>query len=187
MTGVTAAEIILQLQAAAPTLPPWWDLFIQGACRMNGLSANNTFDVNDTACEDWGHGNLFVFLATYCTSAAQCVDFPASPNQARIKLVEAVPSQFPQDLVGAQPYFSFNLVINHQRTVGTGACAGCDVPVCIVLNSINVIAGTVENRFISNPSAPGGNFVSWQGGGPGCPAATPTRNATWGAVKGMYR
>jgi len=33
--------------------------------------------------------------------------------------------------------------------------------------------------------------VPWQGGGGevsgGCPAAVPTRNATWGSVKSLYR
>ena len=39
-------------------------------------------------------------------------------------------------------------------------------------------------------NAAGGNFyVTWQGGGVfgGCPAATPTRNTTWGSVKALYR
>ena len=58
-----------------------------------------------------------------------------------------------------------------------------------MLNSIDVIAaGNVEHRKLTNASTPGGNFVTWQGGGgTNCPAATPTRNSTWGSVKSLYR
>jgi hypothetical protein len=188
LENVSGAEIIIQLATASAALPAWWDLFNSGACRQNGLSANNEVDPADLTCPDWGEGQMLAFLAGYCTlSSGTCVDHPTVANQARIKLVEAVPSQFVKTLSGAQPYFAFNLVLNRQRTVGTGSCAGCDVPVCIVLNSIKVTTSDFMDRFISNASAPGGNFVTWQGGGPGCPGATPTRNSTWGSVKSLYR
>jgi hypothetical protein len=187
MPGVTAGEVILQVAAASATLPEWWQFHNAGSCRLTALSADALADPADVACPSWSPGNLFVFLAAYCPQGGLCIDSPNVPNQARIKIVEAVTQQNATDLLGAQPYFAFNMTISNQTTVGTGACAGCEIPVCIVLNSINVIAGTVENRFISNAAAPGANFVTWQGGGPGCPGATPTRNATWGAVKSMYR
>ncbi len=183
--GVNGAEIVVQLQSASPALPPWWRLFnAPAACRPNGLSVNNV--AADLSCPDWGAPDMMVFLATYCTSDGSCVDHPGVANQARLKLVEAVPSSLLKNLNGLQPYFAFNMVVNRQSTVGATACAGCDVPVCIVLNSIKVTSFG-QNRFISNASVPGGNFVTWQGGGPGCPAATPTKNQTWGAVKSMYR
>ena len=184
--AVVGAEIIIQLATASAAIPSWWDLFNPGSCRPSSLTANSAANLADLTCPSWGGGDLQAFLAAYCKSTGTCVDHPTAANQVRVKLVEAVPSNVPKTLSGGQPYFAFNLVLNHQNTVGAGSCAGCDVPVCIVLNSINVTS-FAENRFISNPSAPGGNFVSWQGGGPGCPAATPVRNATWGSVKSLYR
>jgi hypothetical protein len=110
-------------------------------------------------------------------------------------MINAVPQENAQDLSGGTEYFDFNLNVNNAKTVGTGACAGCTVPVCIVLNSINVVAkGALEQRFISTPTGPGSNYVTWQGGGvpttpkgTGCPAATATRKSTWGSVKSLYR
>ena len=81
--------------------------------------------------------------------------------------------------------------------MGLGACAGCQIPVCLMLNGIKVatsspLAGT--DVVLTAADAPNSDFVSWQGGGSpttivgtGCPAAVPTHNATWGAVKAMYR
>ena len=188
MPGVNGAEMVLQLGSAGPSLPAWWQLFFAGSCRQASLTANGNADPADVACPKWGGDQLFVGLATYCTSTGTCVDRPSATNQARIKIIEAVPTEFATPLVGSQEYFSFNLVIGNAKTVGTDACAGCETPVCIVFNSINVVAGPIVNRFISTPSSPGSNFVTWQGGaGTNCPAATPTRNSTWGGVKSLYR
>jgi hypothetical protein len=149
---------------------------------------NSAADPADAACADWSDGQMFVGIGAYCTSLGTCVDHPSAANEVRLKLVEAVPQQFPKSLTPAHEYFAFNLVINNANTVGAGACAGCDVPMCIVFNSINVVAGATVNRFISTASSPGSNYVTWQGGaGTNCPAATPARNSTWGAVKSLYR
>ncbi len=185
---VTATEIVLQLATASPALPPWWRVFnAPSACRPGGLLVSTI--IEDVTCPDWSDGEASLLIGFYCTSDGPCPDRPAAANQARIKLLEAVPSVSPKALQGGQPYFAFHLLVNRQRTVGTGSCAGCDVPVCIVLNSIDVFtANTFVSRSISNASSPGANFVTWQGGGgTNCPAATPTRNQTWGAVKSMYR
>lgn len=188
MVDFVATEIVIQLAAADGTLPAWWQLR-SGDCRAGSLGVNNQANPDDVACPDWSHGNKTVALAAYCTFGDQCLDLPPPlANQAQILLLEAVPGALREVLEGAQPYFSFDLVLNNRRTVGTGSCSGCDIPVCIGLNSIKVYAqDNTDTRFISNPSVPGANFVTWQGGGPGCPGATPTRNATWGAVKSMYR
>jgi hypothetical protein len=47
------------------------------------------------------------------------------------------------------------------------------------------MSSTASSRTASSP---GGNYVTWQGrAGTDCPAATATRNSTWGNVKSMYR
>ena len=95
--------------------------------------------------------------------------------------------------------YAFKMLINNAKTVGPGACAGCQDDLCIVLNSILVsqTPGTPEgNRFLSNPDL--SQVVSGQGGQwwwnhlePGgtcvgdCP--TPARARTWGQIKGIYR
>jgi len=195
MANVIGTEIVIQLAAADATLPAWWQYWYTGSCRQTSLSVNSTVDPGDTACPDWSGGLMFVGIGTYCTSTGTCVDRPSSANEVRLKVVEAVPQQDATLVSGGQDHFVFNLVIDHAKTVGAGACGGCNVPVCLVLNSVDVIAkGNLETRLLTQPSSPGGNFVTWQGGGvpvagggTGCPAATPTRAGTWGALKSLYR
>jgi len=194
---VIGMEIIIDLASDSPVLPDWWQFKNDGTCRQTSMAANFVPDVSDLVCDDWGAGLQIGGVGGYCTAqlVGGCGVPGQAPNTARIKLIEAVAPLDQQDLLANQDYFSFHVVFNHQKTVGSGSCAGCDVPVCIVLNSINVVEqGNVSHRFLSSPIAPSSNFVSWQGGGNpanggaiGCPAATATRRSTWGNVKSMYR
>jgi hypothetical protein len=191
---VIGNEIVLQLASASPALPPWWEFRNPGTCRPTSLSAPLTADPNEAACVDWSQGQQAGGLASYCTAAGECVDHPTDLNVARVKVIGAVAPQAAQDLVAGVEYFVFNLVIDHARTVGSGSCAGCSVPVCIVLNSINVVDQANHMRFLTAPSGPGSNYIAWQGGGvpvvggiSGCPAATATRKSAWGTLKALYR
>jgi hypothetical protein len=196
MNDVIGAEIVLQLASASAVLPSWWQFLNLGSCRQSSLLVNNSANPADLSCLDWSSGQMFVGIASYCTSAGPCADRPSTANAARIKLVEAVAQEFATPLAGGQDYFAFNLVVQNANTVGSGACSGCETPVCIVLNSIDVVAkGNVEHRTLSGPTnGTDADFAAWQGGGTpvvggliGCPAATPARNSTWGALKSLYR
>ena len=84
----------------------------------------------------------------------------------------------------------FKLNILKGKTTGSppAGCPGCLQPACIVLNSIKLArpAGapggdvTLANAAVSS-------HVTWQGGTPNCPGATPTQNTSWGQVKALYR
>jgi len=67
---------------------------------------------------------------------------------------------------------------------GLGYQPGCQVPVCFNLNSIQYGGGSTT-LFTANPDLR--NWVTYAGGTGDCPGATPTKNATWGAVKALYR
>lgn len=195
MSDVIGTEIILQLAADSPTLPAWWDFHNLGSCRQPAFSAMSTPDPTDVFCVDWTGGAAIGAIGAYCTVSHPCITPPPGANVAVIKAINAVQPDFAADLEAETEYYDFTLRMTLQRTVGAGSCAGCTVPVCIVLNSINVVAlDNAEQRFISTPTTPGSNHVTWQGGGSpdvggiiGCPAATPTRRSTWGAVKTLYR
>lgn len=194
MPIVIGHEMMVDLASASPALPAWWGFKNAGTCRLSSLSMLTVSDLVDPACPDWGQGLQMGGIGGYCTQTAPC-GAAQQANTVRLKMIVAVAPLDAQDLLGAQDYFAFGVRIDHQKTVGTGACGGCDTPVCIVFNSINVVArDNVENRFISNPMAPGANFIAWQGGGnpvvgtaTGCPAATAARSSTWGAIKTLYR
>ncbi len=195
MNDVIGHEIVIELASASPALPAWWTLYYVGSCRPTSLVADFVADASDIVCADWSLGQGVGGIGTYCTSTGSCADRPASSNLVRVKLVVAVPQAQRQDLVAGTEYFAFNLAVNHTKTVGTGSCAGCETPVCIVLNSIKVVPmNNIGTRDLTTPTAPGTNFVTWQGGGVpvtphgfGCPAATATRRSAWGAVKALYR
>jgi len=195
MANVIGTEIVLQLAADSPTLPPWWQFRNAGSCRPLALIASMAVNPTDVICLDWSSATMSGGLAAYCTVDFPCPGPPPGPNSAVIKVVNAVPPDFAAALTGGVEYFDFALNLANVKTVGPDACAGCNVPVCIVLNSIDVVArDNVEHRFISGPTAPGSNFATWQGGGSpsvggitGCPAATPARRSTWGSLKSLYR
>ena len=69
-----------------------------------------------------------------------------------------------------------------------GTCAGCQDPACIVLNGVKLYNSNGILAADITAVAPGvQNFVTFYGGAGVCPGATPTRNATWGQVKALYR
>jgi len=84
---------------------------------------------------------------------------------------------------------AFRLNINNSSTT---TCEGCLDPVCIVFNSLNMTTNNNANntKIVDPADGIASNSATWQGGavgGNGCPAATPTKNATWGSVKALYR
>ncbi len=190
--GVTGIEIVVDLASAGATLPAWWTFNAPGGtigCRGAALAINPTISGTAANCFDWAGGQAAGGLAAYRVGSAT-VGY--GPSSARIVAGFAVAA--PTDVPGAAEMFAFNASISMAKTTGTGACAGCTTPVCIALNSINVVPGTATSTFLGGPAnGLGSNIATWQGGagvsstlGGGCPAATPTKNTTWGSVKSLY-
>jgi len=195
MPQVIGTEIYMKLAADGASLPAWWQ-FANGTCRQSALSMVFLVPASDVACVDWASGQSQGGIGAYCTvTSLSCGSPPAGANVAFIKAVHAVRSELATDLTGGIEYYDFTLNISNAKTVGAGSCAGCSTPVCIVLNGIRVVdSGDLHSRFLNTPASPGSEYVTWQGGGSpevggviGCPAATPTRRSTWGAVKTLYR
>jgi hypothetical protein len=111
------------------------------------------------------------------------------PNTARLLCMNAVSSIQAVDLTGGQEYGVAKWSLDNSKTVGTGACSGCVVPVCILFTSANITTvNNLNDTKLENAASPGSNFVSSQGGEYLylCDGV-PTRNSTWGAVKSLYR
>src|SRR5262249_15142091 len=103
-------------------------------------------------------------------------------------------------------YSAASFLISHRRTVGAGACAGCDVPVCLILQLVTIFTPDfqLDAYLASGANGPTSQVATWQTGavatnlrpeGAGSRAIigdcvlanTPTRAPTWGAVKALYR
>ena len=181
-------ELVIDLASASTPLPAWWAFKNAGTCRSTALAMNLTSSAAGL-CVDWASGQATGGIGAYNIGER-------GPNTARIKIAIAVPAAALADLFAATEYFSCNLNILNLKTVGTGACTGCNDGVCIVFNSIKCTTQeAIRDRTITGAAnGTDSNFVTWQGGGvpvvggiSGCPAATPTKNATWGKVKSLYR
>jgi hypothetical protein len=186
VASVSGIVAVVDLAFAAPTLPAWWQFRYTGSCRTTSLSVNGT---PLGACANWAQAAPAIGIV-YSTNVSGWA------NRARILLVSAVMAADAQTLLAGQEYFAGNLTINHAKTVGTGACAGCLTPVCMAVQSVLMTSPNPDNDcWVGGPANHvDSNVATWQGGGSpvvgdniGCPQATPTRSSTWGEVKSLYR
>lgn len=179
--GVMAAawEMILDLQSAGTVLPDWWMFAGAGSCRTSALQASFDFTSGLASCGDY-FGGVTIGGISYQAG------FGAA-NRARVQLVTLDPAggTAVQPPVPGVEYYMFKLTILFDKTVGSGSCEGCGEGVCIVLNEVRFVDLSQNDVILTAPLLR--NHVTWQGGIPDCPAATPVRNRTWGAVKSLYR
>jgi hypothetical protein len=179
---VNGNEVVIDVQTASSALPAWWEFKNPGTCRPSALSLGAFAPVSSLICLEEFAGAAFAGIGAYKIGFG-------GPNRARLVIAEAVPAEALAYVDDSAEWFSVSVTIKRTSSTGAGACAGCSTPACIVLNSIKLTAGGgAKDEFIG--TSPGTNYVTWQGGvlgGGGCPAATPARNTTWGAVKSLYR
>lgn len=194
LSRVSGNEIVVDVGFPGTSLPAWWDFKNAGTCRTTSLSMNFTQPASAAACVDWASGQSVGGLAAYTYTGYPYANF------ARIKAASAVPLEGLADLFAGQEYYSFSLLINHQKTVGTGSCPGCLLGACIYFRQLKLTTPTPQNDLNLYPGYFGtwwDALVTWQGGAGvvqlsngnivGCPAATPTKSRTWGEVKTLYR
>jgi len=175
---VDGDELVVDLVSAGPTLVDWWRFNTFGSCRQLSL----TIAAQDGA----GCPDPFRLAASMNIAAYPLERF--GPNSARILCVNAVLAADITDLAGGQEYGVAKWTINNAKSVGAGSCAGCQTPVCIVFNVARILGPAGVRVQLTTEAAPGSNFCTWQGGGgTNCPAATPTKNTSWGSVKSLYR
>jgi hypothetical protein len=189
LADVVQVDAIVDLAASSASLPAWWQFTGGSVCRSTSLSADINFDPSNLACSDWADGLAPIAGMSYSAGVR-------SANTSRVLVSASIPVDAAPTLFAWNEYFAFNLAINHLSTSGAGSCAGCSTPMCIMLTSISLTRSSTSTPIVLSGPTNGtdANYVTWQGGGApavgsvtGCPAATPTRNTTWGAVKSMYR
>ena len=197
--SVSGLEVVIDLGSQGLTLPAWWQFKNLGSCRSTSLVMNFTAGFSGPCANDWSQGGASGGIGAYNIGQR-------GPNTARIVAAIAVPQTGLVELDPGNEYFAFNITINNVKTTGTGACTGCDVPVCIQWNSVRLTTPNPQIfRLIVGPTfcPPLGpppftnicsDFCEWQGpvavtigDVTGCNAAVPTRNTTWSAVKSLYR
>ena len=203
MPQVGGLESRLFVLSVSATLPAWWQFKNTGTCRLASLSLSTALPPGSVNCVDWSSGNAAGGIGTYNIGAY------SGPNGVFVTTAVAVPPGALVALFAGQEYFASSLVINHAKTVGSGACGGCDQPVCLVYDHVTLDAPDLSNnQRLMNPAfGTSSEFAHWQNGQEanvqivhcdspnlGCFysfscefAATPTRAPTWGSVKALYR
>ncbi len=176
-----AAESVIDLQSEGATLPAWWSLRATAplGCRSTSLLHSADFTSGPFTCADYWQG---------AASGGASEDPVTTGNRARIKLLEGLAGGDPliRPVPEGTEIYVFKCIINNQKTTGFEACGGCDVGVCLVLNTIMINQPAPNDIPYSTPAQR--NWVTWQGGiGADCYGATPVKNTTWGTIKALYR
>jgi hypothetical protein len=185
LTLVNGSAVLLDLQSASNPLPLWWHYKNAGTCRLASLTVSADFTSNLTDCADFWAG------AATAGTGAYTIGFGGNPAYARLSVAIAVPGASAGPVSAGTEYYDVKINFNNAKTVGTGACAGCLDPVCLVVNNIQLTQPTGTPGGSPNITAVlQQNHITWQGGvigGAGCPAEVPTQSRTWGQVKSIYR
>ena len=186
LAQVNGNEIVIDLISQDDPLPAWWDFKNLGSCRTTSLSFNTVADASNVVCVDWAQGASSGGIGAY-DGPSYHIDPSLWSRHRTLKIALAVPLDSLQNLLADTEYFSCNLVINHAKTVGTGACSGCSGSVCLVIQQMNITTPALANDiFLSGGTTPGSDMAHWQGSGADC-NLVPVKNKTWGEVKAMYR
>ena len=182
LLGVAGVEIVIDLTSRSATLPAWWELNQPGTCRTTALRMNGVISPSAVACEDWSNGAAAGLLVSYVIGFA-------GPNTARMFGGFSVTANSLADLSAGKEYFAFNATLSNIKTAGAGACAGCLVPVMIVLDAIRVVTPPpplgqpARDVWLTGPvNGTDSHLVTWQGA-----TFVPTRSSTWSELKSLYR
>ena len=185
LSGVNGNEIVVDVFTGVPIItysgsvnpvPAWWQFKNAGSCRQYSLTAATAMDPDNQVCQDWASGQATGFLAAYQLG-------PLGPNTARIVVLSTAAPGALAELAGGAEYYSFTLHINHQKSVGDGACGGCDQLMTLILGYIFVTtADNANNTFLSGPlDASDSNIAVWR------PGVVPVRATGWAALKSRFR
>lgn len=192
LDSLNGQEAIADLQFSGATTPAWW-AFLGTACRSTAMTADFNFLAGPFNCADYWQGGASGGVVYQNPGPSGAL------NTSRIKLVCAIAGTAAGPWNNKAETYSWRVTITHAKTTGTSVCAGCLDGACIVFNSLRLTQNPGANypgsptciagggaKVISNPLDR--NFVTWQGGVPNCGnTVTPTKNATWGQVKSLYR
>jgi len=197
--STTTIDVLI---GSTATVGQWWAGLVPGGCRsvpavstVGNITAASLPTAG--ACRNTypaGFGSLPGQQSAANTGTG------AMPNRIRISSANSV-NPAPTITTGERTY-AMQLEFKTEGTLAdcdpsldpTPICTdGCVTPACFVLNDVSIYmaVGAPGNPDIIHYSHDGGatrNFATYQGGtGGNCPGATPTKSATWGAVKALYR
>ena len=183
--SLSGNEVTLDFQVEYGTYPSWWAFRANGACRQAAMSMDFVPRTPPIQCIDMWQGQAAGGIGAYTIGGL------GDPLRARLRAAIAVPGTNLRRLQADVEYFSFNLVIDHSKTVGEGACDGCATRVCIFFSALKLTQPIGVGDYVLHGLSeyPPTDRISWQGQTAFCSGGVinPVRNTTWGSVKALYR
>jgi hypothetical protein len=192
LAGWFACDLDLDIQIAAPGLDSFWHMDAAG-CNATGLSISagrNT--IPNTGCLATYTGSTGASVSSLIT--AYGVGFGGA-NRARCLVTVARAASSPiAAALGSNYYLSHLTFSLDNASEAGGTCNGCTQAAAMVYNSTVMysvsgaggVGSEAEPLQVNGPGL-GTNCASFNGGGAGTCAATPTINKTWGGIKALYR
>jgi IPT/TIG domain len=146
-------------------LPDWWKHGSSG-CRV-AFSSNFDFTSGPFSCADLFQGQGLGGL-TYLPGGPSGND----PNRAQIVVQGTVPAEMASALDPNVEYYAAILRVRRNNTVGDGACPGCGTPMCVSLDSVQLLQPPElgYNPVIDVPAD--NTTVAWQSLEPECGGGT---------------
>jgi hypothetical protein len=189
-------EFALDLQTELYTLPDWWHLEaansgagVPAGCRDGSYSFSTVRGIGSTStCKDyWGSspqpGGTVWLPGTAFPWRTRMLGAFARPTSEAAAITADV-----EYYVGTGSFDTNHAVADPGNNVAL--CDGCQVPACIMFQYIKLAqpAGTPGGDVFVNTQNVR-SYMIWRGGyvGAGACPWTPTRKATWGQVKSLYR
>jgi len=109
-----------------------------------------------------------------------------SPSRLRLRNVNSVPTGSEQPLDNVQEYFSTTFQLKFG--VGTFGNAECTGGGAFAAEYLDILQpGGAPTTQVTGPQDDNCAMFRTGGGSGTCPAATPTKKATWGSIKALYR
>ena len=182
--SVIAAQGIVNYIFQSPGIPDWW-VMTGGGCNDGSVDFNY---LRGTSCA--GSSSLLCG-----TSAALCSGSGVAgigygygaPNKARAIIALARPSTSPVNLTAAKHY-AWRILFFMDNPNGLGPCAGCETPVFITLDWLDIFdinstaypIGSADGA--SEPTVCANTLFPCYDGPP-----VSARSKTWGQLKALYR
>jgi hypothetical protein len=182
ITALTGMVPTVLVAFAHNGIPPWWTFGAAPNCRP-ASSLIAAFPGGGLP------GTCNTYFADRAAAGAHLPDAnPNDPAQLRIRMVAAIDPGLAGPVAAGEELYLFTLTINHQRTTGETACAGCFMQAALIFWELDLTQplGVGDFHFYSNFYGSSDLCAGWQGGGPFC-GGDPATNATWGQIKSLYR
>lgn len=177
-------EVFIDYQVQGGVLPCWWT-FQVGSPRTPALVPLHTSPTDANGAPVILCDNHY-FLDNAAAGGGGGIT--TGVDRGQLKGIGAIAAGTGLPVAAGAQQYGVGFRVTNILTTG-GTCLGCLQGACFVLNTINLTSLGQPNVVLQSPHPGSDNWVTWQGNAAatGCPGATPTRNATWGSVKSLYR